>query len=331
MKHLIIVLSVFIAVPVLSGSHAKQIEKVVASGKDDGLKIEANVAFTEGPAWHAPSKSVFFTDLFNSRILRRDAVGAIHTYRIQSNRTNGLAFDRLYRLVACESANTRRITRTELDGTITVLADNYKGFRFNSPNDLAIDSRGRIYFTDPRYGSREDMQILADDGTAIEGVYRIDGDGLVHQVLGLEVQRPNGIALSDDERHLFIADHASGRANGNRVLWRFDLGSDGSVDRSSQTSLFDWGNSGSDRGPDGMCIGPDGRLYVTAGLNFSDSPEMVSMKYPAGVYVIDPGGEGLLDFIPCPTDVITNCTFGGDTGSTLFITAGHRLFSVEIE
>jgi len=175
------------------------------------------------------------------------------------------------------------------------------------------------------------MQIRADDGTAIEGVYRIDPDGSVAQVLGLEVHRPNGIAISEDEKHLFVADNASGRPQGNRILWRFDFADDGSVDKRSRKALFDWGNSGSDRGPDGICVGADGNLYVTAGLNFSDKPAMASKKYNGGIYVIDPLGKGLQRFIPIPLDDITNCVFGGEDGQTLFITAGHRLFSIPIE
>jgi len=300
-----------------------------------GLKLEANIAFTEGPAWHALTKSVYFTDFTNNRIMRRDTNGQLHVFRTPSTHANGLAFDDLDRLIACEGGvgdSHRGISRTELDGTITVLTNNYNGSSYNSPNDLVIDSKGSIYFTDPRYGPRDDLEILDAVGKAIEGVYRIDTDGSVTQILTHEIHRPNGIALSSDERFLFVADNAGGMPNGNRKLWRFDLNDDGIVNPASQKELFDWRTKlGIDRGPDGMCVGLDGNLYVTAGWNFNDQPTDVPRKFRAGVYVIDPNGKGLQRMIPIPNDDVTNCTFGGDDGKTLFVTAGQRLFSIVID
>ncbi len=309
--------------------------RIISAGDNTGLKLEANVAFTEGPGWHAPSKSVFFSDVANNRIMRRDSKGTLHIYRTPSMHANGLAFDKRNRLIACQGGiadSVRGITRTELDGTITVLTNNYNGFRYNAPNDLTIDSKGRIYFTDPRYGPQAGMEIKDDDGKPIEGVYLIDLDGSVTQILTHEIDRPNGIAISRNQKYLFVADNAGGLPRGNRKLWRFDLAKDGSVDSDSQKQLFDWRSElGIDRGPDGMALGGDGNLYVTAGWNFHDAPTDVPRKYMAGIYVIDPNGKGLVRFIPIPMDDITNCTFGGEDGKTLYITAGHRLFSIVVE
>ncbi|QXD23105.1 SMP-30/gluconolactonase/LRE family protein [Opitutia bacterium ISCC 51] len=310
-------------------------ETVMAAGDNSGLKVEGNVAFTEGPAWHAPSKSVFFTDVLNNRIMRRDASGAVQVYRSPSMHANGLAFDNENRLIACQGGiadSVRGITRTEADGTIVYLTDNYQGNRYNAPNDLAIDSKGRIFFTDPRYGPQAGKEIFDKDGKSIEGVYRIDPDGSVTQILTHEIDRPNGIAISSDEKFLFVADNAGGMPKGNRKLWRFALKKNGDLDTSTQKQLFDWRSSlGIDRGPDGMAVGKDGNLYVTAGWNFNHAPVPEPRKYKAGIYVIDPNGKGLQRFIPIPQDNITNCTFGGEDGNTLFITAGQRLFSIEIE
>ncbi len=292
------------------------------------LKQEGRVAFTEGPAWHS-SGNVYFTDIENNRIMRRDPSGQIQLFRFPSGRANGLHFDQEERLHACEGGReggNRRITRTELDGTITVLTDNYQGSKYNSPNDLTQDSKGRIYFTDPRYGDRDDMQIRDETGKKVEGVYRLDPNGSVTRILTHEVQRPNGIALSLDENYLFVCDNMNDEPTGNRKLWRFDLRS-GTPDLSSQKLLFDWGT---DRGPDGMTVGPDNLLYVTAGFNFPDLPNQTSLKYKAGVYVLTMEGE-LERTISVPIDMITNCTFGGRDGRTLFITAGHKLWSIDIE
>ena len=298
-------------------------------------KIENRVAFTEGPAWH-PSDNVFFTDIVNNRIVRRDPTGTIHTYRTPSGRANGLMFDADLRLHACEGGGeggNRRVTRTEPDGVITVLTDRFEGKRYNSPNDLTKDSNGNIYFTDPRYGPRDDVEQVDADGKQIEGVYRIDAaSGRVTRVITHEVERPNGIAVSSDDKFLVVADNVNDGPNegvdGNRKLWRFDLQQDGSVDPASRKLLFDWGT---DRGPDGMTMGADGRLYVTAGFNVPKPPAETAKRYKAGVYVIHPDTGKLEAFLPVLEDMITNCTFGGPDGKTLFITAGHKLWSVPIK
>ena len=292
------------------------------------LVLEGRVAFTEGPAWHS-SGNVYFTDIENNRIMRRDPNGQLHVYRAPSGRANGLMFDNQGRLHACEGGReggNRRITRTELNGTITILTPSYHGKAYNSPNDLAMDSKGRIYFTDPRYGDRSDMQILDDEGKEVEGVFRIDPDGKVAMVISHEVQRPNGIAVSPDDQFLYVCDNMNSSKEANRKLWKFKLNDDGTIDPESRKMLFDWGT---DRGPDGMAIGPDGLLYVTAGYNFSPDPNQTVAKYKAGVYVITPDGEHVRT-IPVPIDMITNCTFGGEDGQTLYITAGHKLWSTRI-
>jgi gluconolactonase len=296
------------------------------------LKVEVRVAFTEGPAWH-PTENVYFSDIANNRIMRRDANGELHVFRTPSGRTNGILFDHQGRMLCCEGGgldSNRRVTRTEANGTITVLADRFEGKKFNSPNDLAIDSQGRIYFTDPRYGDRSDMQQLDASGNPIEGVYRIDDVGQVARVIGHEVDRPNGIYVSADDKYLFVADNVNDGpqgVGGNRKLWRFELKSDGTIEPDSRKMLFDWET---DRGPDGMAMDLEGRLYVAAGFNFPNPPAESVKRYKAGIYVISPEG-GLLQFIPVPADMITNCTFGDEDGKTLYITAGHKLWSIRTE
>ncbi len=304
-------------------------DKQAVAIEDSPLQREGNVAFVEGPAWH-PDGNVYFTDIVNNRIMRRDPAGELHVFRTPSGNANGLVFDSKQRLLACEGGN-KRVTRTETDGTITVLADSFMGREFNSPNDLVIDANDRVYFSDPRYGDQSGMEIFDADGRPVEGVYRIDPDGKVKQVISHEVERPNGLAISKDGRFLLVADNVNSGPNegvgGNRKLWRFDLVDDGSVKAGSRKLLFDWAT---ERGPDGMVAGPDGKFYVTAGFNHANLPMETANKHRAGVYVFDVEGK-LERVIPVPMDMVTNCTFGGKDGHTLFVTAGHTLWSLRLK
>src|SRR5262245_29249633 len=207
-------------------------------------------------------------------------------FRKPSGRANGLDFDPQGRLVACEGANTggnRRVTITEKDGTIRVLADKWKGKRFNSPNDVTIDFKGRVYFTDPRYVGDEPREIDT------ESVYRIDPDGTATQII-TDVQKPNGIILSPDMKTLYLADN---HPSGNRHLLSFPLKEDGTV--GPKKLLYDFKK---DRGIDGMAIDVKGNIYAAAGDGKT-----------GGVYVFDPQGKKI-GFIPTP-ETPSNCVFGG--------------------
>lgn len=292
------------------------------------LKAESLVAFTEGPAYHADG-SVYFSDVANNRIMRRDAKGETRVYRFPAGRANGLAFDQQGRLLACEGADeggNRRLTRTELDGTLTVLVDRYQGKRFNSPNDLALDPQGRVYFTDPRYGPMDDLEQYDSQGKPIEAVYRVDPNGHIERLATGDVSRPNGIAVSADGKTLLVVDNNTSAPEGNRKVWRFALTAEGRIEPQSQKLVHDFGRG---RGGDGMALDTRGWLYVTAGLNFANPP-VETGDVAAGVYVFTPEGKQM-GFIPVPLDMVTNCTFGGADLKTLFITAGHRLWSVPVQ
>ena len=302
---------------------------IVADGAT--LKLEGITSFLEGPAWH-PNGNVYFSDCENNRILRRDVTGKIHIYRTPSGRANGLMFNAERRLIACEGAGeggNRRVTRTEANGVVTVRADRDKGKRLNAPNDLTIDSRGRIYFTDPRYGDRDGLEMFAADGKPVFGVYRIDvrpdGECEMTQILSSEVACPNGIEVSPGDRYLYVVDNDNSRPDGNRKIWRFELSAEGAVVPKSRTMLFDFGRG---RGGDGLALDAAGRLYVAAGTNLANPP-VETDEFKAGVYVLSPEGK-LLHTIPVPEDMVTNCTFGGADLKTLFVTAGHTLFSIPV-
>ena len=275
----------------------------------------------EGPAWD-PDLGVLTSG--NGHIHQLTPDGMSRVWRKDAG-TNGLLFDRQGRLVACEPVR-RRVTRTDRDGTVTVLTDAFGGRKYNQPNDLTIDSKGRIYFSDPRYGGRDDMQQRDEQGRTVEGVYRIDPDGSVHRVIGREVERANGVLVSADDRFLYVADNNNDAVGGARKLWRFDLRPDGTVDPASQKLLHDWGTG---RGPDGVKQDEKGRLYVAAGLNKPNPPAEPAADVPGGVYVLDPDGK-LLTVIRVPTDEVTNCAFGGADRRTLYITGGGTLYSVRV-
>lgn len=293
-------------------------EPIFAPGAE--LKAESeHGSGGEGPAWH-PKLGLLTSG--NGDIYRLDREGRSSVYR-QAAGTNGLLFDRQGRLLACE-AERRRVTRLELSGEVTVLTDRYQGSRYNQPNDLTLDSHGRIYFSDPRYGSREGMEIFDDQGRTVEGVYRIDPDGQVTRIVGRELERPNGLLVSADDRFLFVADNNNDTLGGARKLWRFSLRPEGAVDLGSRKLLYDWGQG---RGPDGLKQDRAGRLYVAAGLNKPNPPFEPADDRRGGIYVLSSDGE-LLDFLPVPRDEVTNCAFGGDDLKTLFITAGGTLYSI---
>jgi gluconolactonase len=273
----------------------------------------------EGPAWH-PALGLLTSG--EGHINLRDRAGSVSVY-VRDAGSNGLLVDREGRIVVCEPVR-RRVSRRALDGTTTVLAETFGGRRFNQPNDLALDSRDRLYFTDPQYGSRDGMELLDDAGRAVEGVYRIDPSGQVTRIIAHEVDRPNGIAISADDRFLFVADNNNNDVGGARKLWRFHLQADGQPDLATQTLIYDWKTT---RGPDGMKFDVAGRLYVAAGLNRPNLPAETADPATAGVYVFSPEGR-LLQFVGIPRDETTNCGFGGDDGRQLFVTAGGSLWSL---
>ncbi len=278
------------------------------------------IAFTEGPAVDADG-SVYFSDIWNSRIVKLAVDGSQSVFRADSGRTNGNTFDPLGRLVSCEGAEMgpggrRRVVRTDLKtGEVSVLTERYEGVRYNSPNDVVVDSRGRIYFTDPCYGDRSLMEM------ELEGVYRIDPNGSVTRILQQpDVQRPNGIAITPDDRTLYLVD-SNPNMGGNRKIWAFDLSEDGTV--SNRRQVYDFAPG---RGGDGMRLDMEGNLWIAAGIN-RPRHQGETTDNPAGVYVVSPASK-LLGCIPVPEDLITNLAFGGPGKKTLYVTAGKTLFKI---
>jgi gluconolactonase len=298
---------------------ARGADPIVAAGARPQLLQETGAG--EGPAWH-PELGLLTSG--DGHIMRRDRAGKMSIYRRDAG-SNGLLFDRMGRLVICEPAR-RRVTRLEADGSLTVLAESFEGKRFNTPNDVTIDSKDRIYFSDPCYGDRSAMELVDREGRKVEGVYRIDSSGRVTRIITREVDRPNGLVVTPDDKFLFVADNNNNTVGGARKVWRFDLQADGTVDAASQKLIHDWKTT---RGPDGMKLDANGRLFVAAGINKPNPPFETAERPTAGIYVFSPAGE-LLEFIPIPRDETTNCAFGGDDLKTLFVTAGGSLWSIPV-
>jgi gluconolactonase len=232
------------------------------------------------------------------------ATGQVTEYRNPSGRSNGMVLDARGRLIVAEGANTggnRQITATDLTtGKVEVLADRYQGKKFNSPNDVAIDSSGRIYFSDPRYVGNEPREL------DFEAVFRVDPDGKVTRLL-TGAHKPNGLVVSPDNKTLYVADNGGKR----RVLLACPLDKDGTA--TEGRVLYDFGDG---RGIDGMTVTRDGLIVATAGKDEK-----------SGIWVFSPDGK-LQGIIPTP-EAPANCEFGGENASTLYIMAGVSLYRVQ--
>jgi gluconolactonase len=287
--------------------------------------VATSVAFTEGPA-QGPDGMVYFTDVANNRILRFNPQTKKHeVFRADSNRANGLLFDPQGRLIACEGSdgerNKPRVTRTDLKtGAVEEIATQFDGKRFNAPNDVTVDSKGRLYFTDPAPDSTSPAT-KASGTTGKPGVYRIDPDGKITRLLtDPETEWPNGLVISPDDKTFYLIE-ANKVDGGTRAIRAFDLSPEGTLSNRRVHYNFYPGRSA-----DGMAIDTEGNIYAAAGLHrLRGTKETLDTK--CGVHVISPQGK-LLRFVPIPEDTITNTAFGGPDNKTLYVTAGKTLFQI---
>jgi gluconolactonase len=266
------------------------------------------MGLTEGPTWDG--SGLLFTNIPNSRIMRYDAAsGEINVFRTGTNNANGLMLDKDGELYGCEGGG-RRMVRYEKDGGVTVICDKFEGKRLNSPNDLAIDSGGRVWFTDPRYGDfRDDMELDH------ESIYRLDPqpDGSWTPTrMTFDTTAPNGLLLSPDEKTLYVAQSKYGEGQ-KRELRAYPIREDGTLGQYGVLHNFY-----PHRGIDGMCLDSEGNLIATAGWEESGPGGMI--------YVFAPNGR-VLETHPVPCNRPTNCTFGGADLNDLYVTSieGHLM------
>ncbi|MER5445979.1 SMP-30/gluconolactonase/LRE family protein [Streptomyces sp. NPDC002766] len=258
--------------------------------------------WAEGPLYVPAWRQLVWSDIPNDRLLRWDeATGAVSVFRHPAGHVNGNTLDRQGRLVSCEQGN-RRVTRTEPDGTVTVLADRYDGKRLNSPNDAVVRSDGTVWFSDPDFGILSDYEgHRAESEIGACNVYRIDPASGRVRLAADGFEGPNGVILSADERRLYVSDSRAARI---RV---FDVADDGTL---SGGKVFAAAGEGVHY--DNIRLDDQGRLWAAA--------------LEDGVHCYDPDGT-LIGRLRVP-GTVANVTFGGPKNNRLFITAATTVYSL---
>jgi gluconolactonase len=276
-------------------------------------KLWTGAAWAEGPVFFRDGNFLLFSDIPNDRIMRfvpdfSGLEGTVSVYRQPANNTNGHTRDREGRLVSCEHGG-RKVSRTELDGRITVIADNYQGKKLNSPNDVVVKSDGTIWFTDPSYGILSDLEgWKAEPEYGGCYVFRFDPRDGSLTVAADDFLKPNGIAFSPDEKILYIADTgASHEPDGPKHIRAFDVTADNKLKNSRVFAECDAGLF------DGFRMDTDGRLWSSAG---------------DGVHCFAPDGQ-LLGKILVP-EVVANVCFGGFKRNRLYICGTTSLYAVHV-
>jgi gluconolactonase len=260
--------------------------------------------FIEGPLWHAREHYLLFSDMPGNRIRRWSAKDGIHPFRDPSNMSNGLAWDREGRLLACEHA-TSRVTRAETDGSLTVIASHLGDKELNSPNDIVVKSDGGIYFTDPTYGRAEFYGLPRDPILGFRGAYRADPETRKLTLLADDFGQPNGLCFSLDEKRLFVNDTE------RQHIRVFDVRADGTLANSRVWAETVGEGAGA---PDGMKIDSAGNLYCCG---------------PGGIHVFDPAGK-CLGVIRVP-EYTANFNWGDPDLRSLFITASTSLYRIRVK
>jgi gluconolactonase len=278
-------------------------------------RLYTGCRWAEGPVWFGDGRYLLWSDIPNNRMLRwLEGTGEVSTFRQPSNYSNGNTRDRQGHLVTCEH-DSRRVTRTEYDGSITVLADRYQGKPFNAPNDLAIHSDGAVWFTDPGYGILGNYEGHKAPFELPPNVYRIDPKSNALTVVAADMERPNGICFSPDEKQLFVVDtgspHRPGYSNCIRVYEVVD-----GVKLANGRAFSKTGSSTAD----GIRCDTDGNIW--AGTGWGD-PKL------DGVQVFAPDGK-LMGRIHLP-EICANLCFGGAKRNRLFMAASQSLYSLYVE
>ena len=262
--------------------------------------------WVEGPVWFGDAHALLFSDIPNNRIMRYIPGVGVSVYREPANFSNGNTRDLIGRLLTCEHG-TRRVTRTEIDGSITIIADQYQGKRLNSPNDVIVKSDGSIWFTDPHYGIMTDYEGFRAEQELPCHVYRVDPESGAIDAVVTNLNCPNGLAFSPDETRLYIADTGRMFSDDTTAIHVFDMKG---KELPGASQVF---HSISPGASDGFRLDTDGNLWSSAA---------------DGVHCISPDGD-LLGKILVP-EVVSNVCFGGRRKHQLFITATTSIYGISL-
>ncbi len=317
------------AVEILDPSFAKY--RIYSSTLE---QLATGMRWAEGPVYFPEERTLLVSDIPNNRIMKYDEVRNTFTvFRDNANYANGNARDRQGRLVTCEHSVTRRVTRTEKNGAITVLADSFEGKRLNAPNDIVVKSDDTIWFTDPLFGINGEWEgSRAKPEQATTNVYRIGTDGRLSAVI-TDLVNPNGLAFSPDEKKLYVVEW---KGTPNRSIWGYDVAADGTL--SNKTKVVDSADFGA---LDGFRVDRDGNLWCGYGSNGALDEEPTDMggrkvfglkgKPEAldGVKVFNPQGKAI-GFIRLP-ERCANLCFGGPKNNRLYMAASHSLYALYVE
>ncbi len=278
-------------------------------------RLYTGARWTEGPVWFGDGRFFLCSDIPNDRILRWDEVtGETTVWRKPSNNSNGHTRDRQGRLVSCEHGS-RRVTRTEHDGTVTVIMDSFDDKRLNAPNDVVVHPDGAIWFTDPGYGIHWNYEGHKAPFELPTRVYRVDPETGNATVVNESLEKPNGLCFSPDYSILYIVDTGASHKPGHpRDIHAFDVESDCAL--TNHRIFCNMGRTSSD----GIRCDIDGNLWASAG--WGDPNE-------DGVHVFDPEGA-LIGKIHLPEGAANLC-FGGVKRTRLFVTASHSIYSLYVE
>ena len=299
-------------------------------------QLGSGMRWAEGPAYFPETGTLILSDIPNNRLMKyEERTGRFSVHKEGVNYANGNTRDRQGRLVSCEHSVTRRVVRTEKDGSLTVLADKFEGKRLNAPNDVVVKSDDSVWFTDPLFGINGEWEgSRATPEQATTNVYRVDRSGAIAAVV-TDLVNPNGLAFSPDEKKLYVVEW---KGTPHRSVWSYDVSADG-MSLTNKTKLIDAAGPGA---LDGFRVDRDGNLWCGWGYTGALASEptdigggmkaylpLARSEEMDGVKVFNKDGKPI-GFIRLP-ERCANLEFGGPKRNRLYMASSHSLYALYVE